>query len=478
MLLIPILMFLRPCLISAQDIRLVNGTTPSQGRLEVFYDNTWGTVCDDYFDDKDAIVVCRMLRFSENLSKVAVRTEAAYGQGTDPIWLDDVHCDGYETSLFNCPASWRNHNCNHGEDVGVDCDLNQSVSITGNQPVIENSSLSLRCQLSACYSYQCTYSWTSSKAISGNTSQQSLTFENITRDWNTATIYCHVNVTSPSTVIVGSTTMDVQYGPSSATVSVSSPLTVTENTSFPTAITCSSPACNPLCNANWFNGSTKILNTTLFSTPISRYFAGSYICNVSNAVGIWTTQLDVIVNYGPSSATVSVSSPLTVTENTSPPTAITCSSPACSPLCNANWFNGSTKILNTTLFSTPISRYFAGSYICNVSNAVGFWTTQLDVIVNYGPSSAPVSVSSPLTVTENTSPPTAITCSSPACNPLCNANWFNGSTKVLNTTLFSTPISRYFAGSYICNVSNAVGFRITQLDVIVNCRRTEGQVFV
>ncbi|XP_052242413.1 hemicentin-2-like [Dreissena polymorpha] len=262
--------------------------------------------------------------------------------------------------------------------------------------------------------------------------------------------------------------MNVQYGPSSATVSVSSPLTVTENTSPPTAITCSSPACNPLCNANWFNGSTKILNTTLFSTPISRYFAGSYICNVSNAVGFWTTQLDVIVNYGPSSATVSVSSPLTVTENTSPPTAITCSSPACNPLCNANWFNGSTKILNTTLFSTPISRYFAGSYICNVSNAVGFWTTQLDVIVNYGPSSATVSVSSPLTVTENTSPPTAITCSSPACNPLCNANWFNGSTKVLNTTLFSTPISRYFAGSYICNVSNAVGFRTTQLDVIVN----------
>ena len=42
-------------------VRLVGGRQPLEGRLEVYYNGTWGTVCDDGFGNEDATVACKSL---------------------------------------------------------------------------------------------------------------------------------------------------------------------------------------------------------------------------------------------------------------------------------------------------------------------------------------------------------------------------------------------------------------------------------
>ena len=49
--------------------------------------------------------------------------EAAFGEGVGLIHLDDLMCDGTETSLFECTFN-PTHNCAHTEDVGVNCKTN------------------------------------------------------------------------------------------------------------------------------------------------------------------------------------------------------------------------------------------------------------------------------------------------------------------------------------------------------------------
>ena len=51
------------------------------GRIEVFYSNEWGTVCDDFFSTTDGNVVCQMLNFTKGALCIASRFNS-FGQGT------------------------------------------------------------------------------------------------------------------------------------------------------------------------------------------------------------------------------------------------------------------------------------------------------------------------------------------------------------------------------------------------------------
>ena len=100
------------------SIRLINGTNEKEGRVEIYWNNQWSTVCDDYWDNIEATVMCKQLGYLGG----SVKKAAYFGQGTGSIMLDDVDCNGRELTIFACShRSFGEHDCRHYEDVGVVC---------------------------------------------------------------------------------------------------------------------------------------------------------------------------------------------------------------------------------------------------------------------------------------------------------------------------------------------------------------------
>ncbi|WAR10854.1 NETR-like protein, partial [Mya arenaria] len=116
------------------QVRLIgtSNTMYNQGRVEIFYNNSWWTVCDDSFDDNDAGVICGMLGFPRNGG--VAKTEAYFGQGSsqERILFDELACHGNEQSIFQCHHNGLGiHNCGHGEDAGVICTTNGKIRLAG-----------------------------------------------------------------------------------------------------------------------------------------------------------------------------------------------------------------------------------------------------------------------------------------------------------------------------------------------------------
>ncbi|XP_014345330.1 scavenger receptor cysteine-rich domain-containing protein SCART1-like [Latimeria chalumnae] len=100
-------------------VRLVGGETRCSGRVEVYYKGEWGTVCYDNWGLSTADVVCRQLGCGHAVWAPGI---SLYGAGTGKIWLDNVHCSGSESYLWQCKANnLGQHDCGHSEDAGASC---------------------------------------------------------------------------------------------------------------------------------------------------------------------------------------------------------------------------------------------------------------------------------------------------------------------------------------------------------------------
>lgn len=107
------------------QVRLV-GPSKCSGRVEVYYNWTWGTVCDDNWDMNDAKVVCKEVGCDP---AVGAPGQALLGEGTGPIWLNNVGCWGNESSLSACSSSEAGlQSCVHRQDAGVVCEGEPSFS--------------------------------------------------------------------------------------------------------------------------------------------------------------------------------------------------------------------------------------------------------------------------------------------------------------------------------------------------------------
>ncbi|XP_068737073.1 galectin-3-binding protein-like [Montipora capricornis] len=101
------------------DVRLADGGALTQGRVEIYMNGSWWTVCSNWFSYAEARVVCRMLWLPEN---PLVYRNNPFGGRNGSILTEWYDCDGHESSLLNCARRGLSYYCSHySKSVGISC---------------------------------------------------------------------------------------------------------------------------------------------------------------------------------------------------------------------------------------------------------------------------------------------------------------------------------------------------------------------
>nr|XP_054774326.1 deleted in malignant brain tumors 1 protein-like [Lytechinus pictus] len=112
------------------DIRLVGGATPFEGRVEIYYEDAWTTVCDERIRNEEANVLCRMLG---HIGASSFHCCGKFGRGAAENMIRDVRCEGNEENITDCTfdhgveqpgyssSDYRGTYCDHSDDLGLVC---------------------------------------------------------------------------------------------------------------------------------------------------------------------------------------------------------------------------------------------------------------------------------------------------------------------------------------------------------------------
>ncbi|XP_053924086.1 LOW QUALITY PROTEIN: antigen WC1.1-like [Cuculus canorus] len=109
----------------SRRVRLAGSLRRCAGRVEVYVQGSWATVCEDNWDMLEAAVVCRQLGCGTVLE---APSSARFGVGAGLLWQSVVGCAGTEASLWDCPAQGI---CQHGGAAGAVCSELLSLRLVG-----------------------------------------------------------------------------------------------------------------------------------------------------------------------------------------------------------------------------------------------------------------------------------------------------------------------------------------------------------
>ena len=71
-------------------VRLADGFQIQAGRVDIFHEGEWGSVCDDGFNDDAARAVCHQLGYNDTSPMVGQPSLTYQQPGSGVIWLDNI----------------------------------------------------------------------------------------------------------------------------------------------------------------------------------------------------------------------------------------------------------------------------------------------------------------------------------------------------------------------------------------------------
>ena len=100
-------------------MQLVDGGSDSQGRIEIYFNETWWRLCNHHFNHQAFTSVCRTLGLPDPESRFYY---SDFGTGNYSYLPRDFQCDSEDTPLLDCRhEEYYDSHCNEDATVGVSC---------------------------------------------------------------------------------------------------------------------------------------------------------------------------------------------------------------------------------------------------------------------------------------------------------------------------------------------------------------------